>query len=304
MAFVTAPREERRMLGIGIILLSQLMFVMVDPSAKWLAGAHLPTSEIVFIRYFEQWLLTLLVFLPRRGRALFVSRAPKLELARAVAIFASTICNFLAVRFLPVTVTGSIQFTTPLIVCMLSIPLLGEQVGWRRWSAIAVGFIGVLVVIRPGASDFNPAVLISLAGSTAGGFYTILVRRLAGTDSAATQQFYSSSLAVCCMLPFAFGGWIWPDDDFTWLIFCIIGVAGMIGHMLSTSAARFAPASVLAPFSYLQIVYLTVISIFVFGQPPTVWNIVGAVIVVIGGLYMGVRERRLSRPSVAVVIED
>ena len=146
---------------------------------------------------------------------LFVSRATKLELARAVAIFASTICNFLAVRFLPVTVTGSIQFTTPLIVCMLSIPLLGEQVGWRRWSAIAVGFIGVLVVIRPGASDFNPAVLISLAGSTAGGFYTILVRRLAGTDSAATQQFYSSILAVCCMLPFSFGVLILPDDDFT-----------------------------------------------------------------------------------------
>ena len=292
MAFVTAPREERRMLGIGIILLSQLMFVMVDPSAKWLAGAHLPTSEIVFIRYFEQWLLTLLVFLPRRGRALFVSRAPKLELARAVAIFASTICNFLAVRFLPVTVTGSIQFTTPLIVCMLSIPLLGEQVGWRRWSAIAVGFIGVLVVIRPGASDFNPAVLISLAGSTAGGFYTILVRRLAGTDSAATQQFYSSSLAVCCMLPFAFGGWIWPDDDFTWLIFCIIGVAGMIGHMLSTSAARFAPASVLAPFSYVMLIWTVLVDLIWFGNwpRPTTWA--GSAIIVATGLYVWHRERR------------
>lgn len=304
MGFVTAPREERRMLGIGIILLSQLVFAMVDPSAKWLAGAKLPTTEIVFIRYFVQWLLIVAVFFPQRGRALIISRAPRLELIRSVSIFSATILNFLAVRFLPVTMTGSIQFTTPMIVCMLSIPLLGEKVGWRRWSAIVVGFIGVLIVIQPGAADFNPAVFISLAGATAGGLYAILVRRLAGVDSAATQQFYSSSLAVCCMLPFAFGGWVWPQDTVTWVVFCLIGAAGMVGHMLSTSAARYAPASVLAPFSYLQIVYLTVISILIFGEPPTVWNIVGAVIVVLGGLYMAMRERRLEKPSVAVVIAD
>lgn len=292
------------MLGIGIILLSQVVFAGIDPSAKWLAGAHLPFTEIVFVRYAVHLALVVGVFMPRRGLHLVRTRSLRLELARGGALFTCTLFNFLAVQFLPVTMTGSIQFTQPLIVCMLSIPILGEVVGWRRWSAIVAGFIGVLVIVRPGTGDFNPAVFLSLAGSTAGAFYNIMMRKLAGIDSAATQQFYAGALAICCIAPFAFGHWVWPNDAGTWFAFCTIGVAGMLGHQLATVAARFAPASVLAPFSYLQIVYLTAISWFIFDQPPTAWIFLGTAIVIASGLYMGLRERRLSKPVTSAIVED
>lgn len=296
-----APREERVMFGIGIVLLSQIAFVMIDPSAKWLAAAAIPTTEIIFIRYAVHLALVVGVFLPRRGRALIRTRNLPLELARGAALFTSTIFAFLAVRWLPVTMTGSISFTLPLIVCMLSIPMLGEQVGWRRWSAIVVGFAGVLVIVQPGTGDFNPAVFLSLASATAGAFYNILTRKLAGVDSAATQQFYAAALALCCITPFAFGGWTWPADGPTWFAFAAIGVAGMLGHQLATVAARFAPASALAPFSYLQIVYLAIISWLIFNQPPTLWIYIGAAIVIGSGLYMGLRERKLSKPITPAV---
>jgi drug/metabolite transporter (DMT)-like permease len=301
MNSIIAPREERVMFGIGIILLSQVAFVLIDPSAKWLAAAAIPTTEIIFVRYAVHLALVVGFFLPQRGRALVRTRNLRLELARGVALLTSTIFAFLAVRSLPVTMTGAIAFTLPLIVCMLSIPMLGEQVGWRRWSAIVVGFAGVLVVIQPGTSAFNPAVFLSLASATAGAVYNILTRKLAGVDSASTQQFYAAALALCCITPFAFGDWVWPTDAPTWFAFAVIGIAGMLGHQLATVAARFAPASVLAPFSYLQIVYLAIISWLIFNQPPTLWIYLGAAIVIASGLYMGLRERKLSKPITPVV---
>jgi len=303
MATAIAPREERSTFGIGIILVSQLAFVMIDPSAKWMQAAGIPLGEIIWVRYAVHLLMAVLVFAPTQGLGLFRSRAPWLEIARGGALYASTITNFLAVKFLPVTMTSSILNTTPLIICMLSIPLLGEHVGWRRWSAIVVGFIGVLIIIRPGTSDFSPAVFLSLGGAVLGAFYNILMRKLAGVDSAATQQVYACLLALVCTSPFAFQGWVWPHDQATWFAFCAIGVAGMAGHQLATVAARFAPASVLAPFSYLQIIYASLVSWLVFSQPPTFWIFVGAGIIILSGLYMALRETQLGKPQ-QVLVED
>ena len=207
-------------------------------------------------------------------------------------------------RYLPVTTTSSILNTTPLLVCVLSIPLLGEHVGWRRWAAIIVGFVGVLVIMRPGTSDFNPAVFLSLGGALLGAFYSILIRKLANIDSASTQQVYGAVLAVVCVAPFAFNGWVWPHDIATWTVLGLIGVAGMVGHQMVTVAGRFAPASVLAPFSYLQIIYASFISWLVFAQPPTVWIFVGATIIIASGIYMAMRERQLRKTVTLAIVED
>jgi len=298
-----APVEERRSFGIGVLLCSQLFFVAIDPSAKWMQAAGIPLGEIIFVRYAEHLVLAILFFLPSQGRGLFVTRAPWLELARGAALFASTITNFLAVKFLPVTMTSSILNTTPLLVCLLSIPLLGEQVGWRRWTAIVVGFAGVLIIIRPGTADFSPAAFLSLGGAALGAIYNIMMRKLAGIDSAATQQVYACALALVCTTPFAFQGWVWPHDGATWFAFGVIGLAGLLGHQLATVAARFAPASVLAPFGYLQIVYASLVSWLVFSQPPTLWIFIGAGIIIVSGLYMALRESQLGKPA-QVLVED
>lgn len=277
---------------------------MIDPSAKWLAAGGMPLGEIIFMRYAVHLAMILLLALPSHRLALFQTRALGLEVARGGALVMSSLINFIAVKLLPVAMTSSILNTTPLLVCLLSIPLLGEHVGWRRWLAITVGFVGVLIIIRPGSSDFSPAVILSLAGAFLGALYNILMRKLAGIDSASTQQVYSSALAVACSAPFAFSDWVWPHDGLSWFAFGLIGVTGMLGHQLATMAARFAQASVLAPFSSVQVLYGSVISWFVFSQPPTVWIFVGATIIILSAVYMAVREHQLMKSQVLTIIED
>jgi drug/metabolite transporter (DMT)-like permease len=213
----------------------------------------------------------------------------------------STIFNFLAITFLPLTVTASISFTMPLILCALSIPLLGETVGWRRWLAICVGFLGVLVIVQPGTAAFHPAVFLSLTGAVFTALYMLLTRKLAGVDSTTTQQFYASFVATVCLVPFALGGFIWPSSVVGWIVFVLIGAAALIGHQVLTTAHRFAPASVLAPFGYVQIIFMTTSSWLIFNQPPSIWIFVGAPIVIGSGLYIWLRERQLARSVVTEV---
>lgn len=296
-----APIEERSLLGIGLVLLAYLMFTGIDSSAKWLGLAGLPVMQIVFARYAIHLGIVSAVYLPTRRMDLLRSGNFKLELLRAAALLGSSLCNLTAVRFLPLTITGSILFTMPLIVCALSVPLLGEQVGWRRWTAIAVGFIGILIIVRPGTEAFHPAAFLSLAGAFFSALYFLLTRRLAGVDSAATQQFYGAVMATAVLAPFALADWHWPTRLVDWVAFFGIGLAGYVGHQLSTVAHRLAPATVLAPFAYLQIIYLTAASWLIFSQPPDIWLYVGAPIVIGSGLYIWLRERRLSQAAIEPV---
>jgi drug/metabolite transporter (DMT)-like permease len=174
------------------------------------------------------------------------------------------------------------------------VPLLGEHVGWRRWGAILVGFGGVLVIIRPGTEAFSPYVVLSLFAVLFYACYNLLTRMLAGVDSASTQMFYATLIATVCILPFAFGGWTWPGDTASWIAFGSVGVAGAIGHQLFAIAHRLAPASTLSPFIYSQIIYLSAASWLVFGEPPDVWIVAGAPLVVGSGFYIWLRERQLA----------
>lgn len=292
------------LLAVGLVLLSYIGFTTIDSSAKWLGRAGIPTMEYIFVRYAVHFALISLILLPRRGKALLRTGNLKTEIVRALFLLASTFFNFFALLFLPLTVTGAIAFTMPLILCALSVPLLGESVGWRRWSAIGVGFIGVLVIVRPGTAAFQPAAIVSLGGATMSALYFISTRRLAGVDSASTQQFYAALIATLCVAPFAFGHWVWPSNPLDWFALGLIGVAGLASHWIFSIALRFAPATMLAPFAYFQIVYTILSSWLIFNQPPDVWIYVGVPIVIGSGLYIWLRERRLSRPLTPVVAED
>lgn len=295
MTSTVAPVEERSLLGIGLVLVAYLMFTAIDSSAKWLGLAGLPVIQIVFLRYAGHLFAVSLIYLPAQRIELLRSASIGIEIVRALALLASTICNFIALTYLPLTVTGAIMFTIPLIICVLSVPLLGEKVGWRRWTAVAIGFLGILVIVRPGTEAFHPAALLSLAGSGFAAVYFLLTRRLAGVDSTATQQFYGAVIATAVLAPFALTGWTWPDRAIDWFAFFAIGIAGFAGHQFSTIALRFAQASVLAPFGYLQIIYLAAASWLIFGEPPDIWLYLGAPIVIGSGLYIWLRERALAR---------
>lgn len=258
--------------------------------------------QIAFVRYAVQTVLILALIWPRQGMALMRTRAPVLETWKALLLLGSSVLNFIAVRYLPLPVNTSINFIMPLMVCALSVPLLGERVSGRHWIAILVGFIGVMVIIRPGTDAFQPAALIPVATATITAFYMILNRRLAGVDSASTQQFYSGAIGLVCIAPFALQGWIWPTDAASWFFFFAVGVSGWLGHLLLTSAARYAPASVLAPFNYFGLVYISITSWLLFNQPPDAWIYLGAPIVIASGLYiwyLGRAERPVVRSPTA-----
>jgi drug/metabolite transporter (DMT)-like permease len=305
MASALKPVEDRRLLGIGMMIAALFCYTVIDSFAKLLSASGMPTMEVVFIRYLGQFVLVLAIFLPREGKALVTTRSWKLEVARGLCLLGSTVFNFMAITFLPLTVTSAISFTMPLILCALSIPLLGETVGWRRWLAIGVGFVGVLVIVQPGTEAFQPAVILSLITAMFSALYNLLTRKLAGVDTTTTQQFFAAGVATVCIAPFSFGDWTWPQEIVGWSAFVGIGVAALIGHLLVTTAHRYAPASVLAPFGYMQIIFMTGSSWFVFNQPPTVWLFVGAPIVMASGFYIWLRERQLSKSVIReVAVED
>ena len=292
------PKRDRRLLGIGLIVVAYSLFTGIDSSAKWLALAGLPVLQIVFLRYAIHLAIAGLIHVPStRGRVLRTGHL-RLELVRAACLMLSTACNLTAVTMLPLTVTGSIAFTMPLAITALSIPLLGERVGWRRWTAILVGLVGILIIVRPGTEAFHPAALLPLAATIFTSIYFILTRKLSAYDSIATQQIYSGLVATVCFAPLALSHWVWPTNPLDWTVFFMIGVFGFSGHQLSTNAHGLAPASVLAPFAYMQIVSITTVSWLVFHQPPDVWIFVGAPIIIGSGLYIWLRERKLHKQQV------
>ncbi len=287
------PVEDRVLKGIILMMLAFLVFTGIDTSAKWLTLAGLATLQVVFVRYAIHALISLLVVLPQEGRALFHTKNMKLEILRGLFLLGSTVCNFTAVKYLSLTLTTAIFFATPLVVCALSIPLLGEKVGPRRWAAIIIGFLGVLIATQPWGEGAHWAIIFSLGAVTMASFYMVLTRRLAGVDSAATQQFYSAWIATILIAPFALGNWTWPEGVASWAAFCLIGVFGWGGHQLLVIAHRCAPASTLAPFVYVQIIYMSASSWIIFNQPPETRHIAGAAIILFSGLYIWMREKAL-----------
>lgn len=294
MSVAVSPMEDRRMRGIALMMAAFICFTMIDTSAKWLVLGGMPSMQVAFVRYSLHTVIILSLFMPREGFGLFATRNWKIELLRALALLSSTLLNFTAIRYLPLTLTAAIMFTSPLFVCALSIPLLGEKVRARRWAAIILGFGGVLIATRPWGAEVHWAVLLSLTAAICVSFYVIFTRMLAASDASATQQAWAATVATVGVAPFAFADWTWPADSVGWGAFFAVGVFGWLGHQFLTVAHRFAPASTLAPFIYTQMIYMTASSWFVFGQPPDIWVICGAVVVGAAGLYIWLRERQLA----------
>ncbi len=290
------PREDKRLLGISMFLGALVAFTGIDSSAKWILNDGFSVGQAVFMRYGVHLALIVGILLPLLGKNLVRTKRPGLEVLRALMLLTSTGMNFAAVQYLSLSVTSAIFFTLPIILCAFSVPLLGEKVGWRRWAAIGVGFIGVLIIIRPGSATFQWATLLSLGATVALAFYNILSRKLAGVDSLYTQQFYVALAATIFVMPFAIGPfaaqpWVLPTSSWSWVALFGMGMFGAVGHWLLTEAHRYAGASTLAPFVYGVIIPMTLSSWLIFGQLPDVWIWVGAPIVLGSGLYIWVRER-------------
>lgn len=285
-----AVDDSRRFLGIGLFCIALLFFTGLDTSAK-LASASLPALQIVWARFIGHLVIASATYgILQRGRMRRVN-APWLQLARSACLLLATACNFTALRHLQLTETVSIFFSVPLMVTALAVPFLGERVGPRRWAAIIVGFLGVLVIIRPGFGIVHWAVLFSLAAALSTAAYQLLTRRLAAIDDVVTTQALTPVVGALVLLPVMPLVWVTPATAFEWVLLAAAGACGAIGHYLFIVAHRHAPAAILAPFIYLQILYVTIVGLLVFGQLPDIWVYVGAAIVIASGVYVWSRER-------------
>lgn len=286
-----ADDARHRRIGIALVSLATLCFAALDTAAKWLVQS-LPVIEVVWLRFVTHVVLMGLLLAPTAGRALVRVHSLRLQALRAAMLASMTGLNFWALQYLQLAETGAIQFAVPILIAIASGPILGERLDARRWAAILVGFAGVLVILRPGTQGFHPAMILALVNATLYALFNLMTRHLAAYDPPESTQFLSALGPAVLLAPFALAAWQSPSGWLEWTVACVIGIAGGLGHYCLALAHRFAPASVLGPFLYQQIVWMVLFGYAVFDDRPAGAVLAGAAVVIGSGLYLIARERR------------
>lgn len=289
--------------GIFIYCFTMLAFAGLDTSAKF-AGRYLPSIEVVWIRFLVHVALALLILRPWRDWGPYRTRRPLLQILRSFFLVGSTLFNFAALGSLQLDQTISIGFSAPFLIAALAGPLLGEWAGPRRWIAICVGFVGVLVITAPGTGGFKPAMLLSVGSATSYALYIITTRLLSSTESSASMLLISAAVPAMALVPFAAPVSAPPPTLVVALCLFLTGFCGLFGHWCVILAHKLAPAPVLAPFMYTQIVWALILSSIVFGDLPSLRTLAGTGIIVSSGIYLLYRERRRAPDRPPSTLDD
>ena len=287
---------DRPLKGIGLVLLSSVFSSVSDTAAKLLAS-EIHGVEVVWLRYIGFVAIMLGVVAANRSPRLFVPRRPGLQLARALLIITSAVLFILGLHFLPVAEATTTFYIAPVFVTALSIVFLGEQVGVRRWIATIVGLIGVFIVVRPGSEAFNQAALYPLGSAVFWAGSLVVTRKMSRLENGTTTLLYTAIIGLITLsvlLPFVWIRPSWPQIA----LGAFISVVATAGQGVIIFAYRYAGASLLAPFSYAQIIWAAVLGYLVFGDVPSVWVFVGGAVIIGSGLYTAHRERVRLREAV------
>ena len=286
----------RLILGILFMCATALFFPLMGGVAK-LLGAEYSSLQVSWARAFGHILFMLAAFLPRYGLGLLRTRRAGTQLARSALLFTSNLCHFFAITFIPIAKAAAISLTAPLIVALLAWPMLGERTTPARVAALAVGFAGVLIVIRPGTTLFHWASLLVVASATCYAVYQILTRRIAGVDPPETSAILSSVVGAFGMLlvvPFV---WKAPESWAHAGLFASMGVLGACGHYCVARAFGYAPANIVSPFQYVQLIGSVTIGWLMFGDWPDAATWAGAAVIVAAGLWLGWSQTRKGKPA-------
>lgn len=295
-----SPRTEQATPVAAILLLlgAGLLFSFLDASAKWLVLSGMSAPFVVWMRFAVHVVLVLILFQGWRNREMYRVRNLPLQFLRGIFLFSSTIFNFLALLTLPLADAMAIYFLAPMVITAIAGPLLGEWAGWRRWVAIGVGFVGMLVVIRPGYGAFGIGHVYALASMVSYCLYVIMTRRMSATETSASLIFYSALVPVLFMSPAVPLAGSVPPDLLHWIVLISLGFYGGLGHWLIIHAYKRAQVAGLAPYPYIQIIWATLLGYLVFDDVPDLWTVIGAGIIVASGLYIVHRERELRLANV------
>jgi drug/metabolite transporter (DMT)-like permease len=296
------PQPQRNDVRLGIILMiaTSLVFAGQDGLSRHLAGEY-NVLMVVMIRYW--FFAAFVIAIARRQsgsiRAAARTAQPGVQVLRGLMLATEICVMVLAFTIIGLVESHAVFACYPLLVAAFSGPILGEAVGWRRWAAIGVGFIGVLVILQPGVGVFQPASLIALTSATMFALYGLLTRYAARKDSAATSFFWTGTVGAVAMT--AVGLWFWePMTGRDWALMAALCVTGVTGHWLLIKCYEVAEASAVQPFAYFQLVFAVGVGVWIFGETLEAHVVIGAAIVVAAGIFTLWREavrRRRERPS-------
>lgn len=290
------PGARQILLGILFMCASGLVFPVMGGFAK-LLGQDYSALQVSWARAFGHMLFLIAMLLPRFGIGILWPKRPGLQLARSTLLFAATVCFFVALAYIPLADAATLGLMSPLVVALLAWPMLGERTTRLRVVALVFGFIGVLVVLRPGSELFHPAALLVLVNAVAYAMYQVLTRIASRDDRPETSALWSSVVGAVLMLgvlPFV---WTTPANAFDLALFCGIGAIGGIGHYLVARAIGLAPANIVSPFQYFQLIGSVAVGYLFFGDLPDLLVWLGAAIIIGAGLAIGWGETRRQPPA-------
>ena len=276
--------------GIVLVLITVAIFAVNDVLSKYLTRFY-PIALIVWARYAFHLLLISIVLGPRVGMRLVRTTRPGAQLLRALMLTAASLLIVSSFKYMPVAEASSIAFLAPIVVTVMSVIFLKERVQPARWIAVLCGFLGVLIIIRPGSDIFTWAMLLPIGNAVAFASYQIMTRRLSGVESPFASIFYPrliGTLVLSTTLPYC---WVMPQSGLHALAFVIIGMLNGLSHLTLIKAYEHAPASRLAPFSYSQLIWVALIGYVVFGDFPDTWSLLGIAILVTSGIYNVTHQR-------------
>lgn len=291
----TRQWDRNLLLGVLFICLSALTSPLMNGFAK-LLGETYSSLQVSWARAFGHVMFMLCAFVPRFGLRMLRTKRLGKHTIRSGCLFISNLAYFFAIGFIPIGKAASINMIGPLLVAMLAWPMLRERTNIGRVTAVLVGFLGVLIVIRPGSEVFHPAALVIIFSALMNGFYQIFTREIADTEAPETSAIYSSivgAFGMLLVLPFV---WKTPSSMTHVLLFCSLGVLGAIGHYFVALALNYAPANVVTPFTYMQMLGSVLVGYIMFGDFPDFMTWVGAGVVIASGLYVGWTQTRRQDP--------
>lgn len=288
---MSSDSQENRSIGILWMLATMFCFISLDAVMKHLLESY-SLVQVTWGRFFFATLVAVAACGPRIG-TLVVTRAPGLQLSRSLLLMTTTGVFNAGIRTTPLATATTIMFMSPILVTLLSMPLLGEKVGWRRWAGIVLGFAGAIIVVRPwqeGLGGTGSGMLLLLVAALLNANYQILTRKVRHDDPLTSLLYTAAAgaLVTSAMVPWF---WVWPTV-FDWLLLVLTGVAGGIGHLCLIRAFRQAPASVVAPFTYSSLVWAALFGFAIWGDWPDLWTWSGAAVIIGSGLYIFHRERQ------------
>ena len=286
--------KQNERLGILLMIITTIVFASQDGLSKYLATEY-NVYMVVMIRYWFFAAFVISVSSQKTGgiKRVAKTKSPILQIFRSLILVAEMCITILAFTLLGLAETHAIFASYPLIIAMLSGPILGEYVGWRRWLAISFGFIGILIILNPGNGIFSPYALVPLAGAILFALYGLLTRYVGQYDSSSTSFFWTGVVGSIAMTVVGLNFWD-PVSKSDWSIMLLLSASGVVGHYLLIKCYEVAEASAVQPFAYLQLIWASMIGIIIFGEQITTNVLIGACIIVGAGLFTLWRERKVS----------